>query len=64
MLRKIRVALALICFVAATLLFLDFTGVLHHWLGWIAKIQLLPAVLAVIREDPMRMIFSIRQLIP
>ena len=47
MLRKIRVALALICFVAATLLFLDFTGVLHHWLGWIAKIQLLPAVLAV-----------------
>ena len=47
MLRKIRVALALICFVAATLLFLDFTGVLHRWLGWIAKIQLLPAVLAV-----------------
>ena len=29
-----------------TLLFLDFTGTLHHWLGWTAKIQLIPAVLA------------------
>lgn len=47
MLRKIRIALAIVCFVAATLLFLDFTGVLRHYLGWIAKIQLLPAVLAV-----------------
>ena len=30
-----------------TLLFLDFTGTLHAWFGWMAKVQLLPAVLAV-----------------
>ena len=29
------------------MLFLDFTGTLHAWLGWMAKIQFLPAVLAV-----------------
>lgn len=47
MLRKIRITLAAICFVAVTLLFLDFTGTLHLWLGWLAKIQFLPAVLAL-----------------
>lgn len=47
MLRKIRITLAAICFVAVTLLFLDFTGTLHHWFGWLAKIQFLPAVLAL-----------------
>lgn len=47
MLRKIRIILASVCFVLLTLLFLDFTGVLHHYLGWLAKIQLLPAVLAL-----------------
>lgn len=30
-----------------TLLFLDFTGTLHAWFGWMARVQLLPAVLAV-----------------
>ena len=30
-----------------TLLFLDFTGTLHTWFGWLAKIQFLPAVLAL-----------------
>jgi ferredoxin len=30
-----------------TLLFLDFTGTLHRWFGWIAKIQFLPALLAL-----------------
>lgn len=30
-----------------TLLFVDFTGMLHTWLGWLAKIQFLPAVLAL-----------------
>jgi len=30
-----------------TLLFLDFTGTLHHWCGWMAKIQFLPALLAL-----------------
>jgi len=47
MLKKIRRILALLCFVAVTLLFLDFTGTLHHWLGWTAKIQFFPAVLAL-----------------
>jgi ferredoxin len=47
MLRKIRIVLATVVFVGITLLFLDFTGTLHHWLGWLAKIQFLPAVLAL-----------------
>ena len=46
MLRKTRIVLATIFFVAISLLFLDFSGTLHHWLGWMAKIQFLPAVLA------------------
>lgn len=47
MLRKIRVVLAAIFFTLITLLFLDFTGTLHAWFGWMAKIQFLPALLAV-----------------
>ena len=47
MLKKIRVILAALFFVAITLLFLDFTGTLHHYLGWLAKIQFLPALLAL-----------------
>ncbi len=47
MLRKIRIALASIFFIGITLLFLDFTGIAHTWLSWMAKIQFLPAVLAV-----------------
>ncbi len=47
MLRKIRIILASIFFVGVTLLFLDFTGTLHAWLGWMAKVQFLPAVLAM-----------------
>lgn len=47
MLRKIRITLATIVFILITLLFLDFTGTLHVWLGWMAKIQFLPAVLAM-----------------
>lgn len=46
-LRKIRVTLALLMFTAVTLLFLDITGALHTWLGWTAKIQFLPALLAM-----------------
>ncbi len=30
-----------------TALFLDFTGTLHVWFGWLAKVQFLPAVLAL-----------------
>jgi polyferredoxin len=33
--------------IATTLLFLDFTGTVHAYLGWIAKIQFVPAVLAM-----------------
>lgn len=47
MLRKIRPTLAVLFFAAVTLLFLDFTGTLHTWLGWTAKIQFLPALLAL-----------------
>ncbi len=47
MLRKIRITAAVICFTLVTLLFLDFTGILHHWFGWLAKIQLFPALLAL-----------------
>jgi ferredoxin len=47
MLRKIRILLAALFFLGLTLLFLDFTGVLHHWLGWLAKVQALEAVLAL-----------------
>ena len=47
MLRTIRLTLAVIFFAFITLLFLDFTGTLHAWFGWMAKIQFLPAVLAL-----------------
>jgi ferredoxin len=47
MLRKIRIILAAICFTLITLLFLDFTGTLHAYFGWLAKIQLFPAVMAL-----------------
>ena len=47
MLRKIRLTLAAVFFVAVTLLFLDFTGTLHRWLGWTAEVQFLPALLAM-----------------
>ena len=47
MLKKIRTILAVVCFALITLLFLDFTGTLHCWLSWLAKIQFLPAVMAL-----------------
>ena len=47
MLRKIRIVAATICFALITLLFLDFTGTLHLWFGWLAHIQFLPAILAL-----------------
>ena len=47
MLRKIRLSLGVIFFVIITGLFLDFTGTLHLWFGWMAKIQFLPAVMAL-----------------
>ena len=47
MLKTIRIVLATVFFAGITLLFLDFTGAAHAWLGWMAKIQFLPAVLAL-----------------
>ena len=47
MLRKIRITLATLFFVGITALFLDFTGALPAYLGWMAKIQFIPALLAV-----------------
>ena len=47
MLKRIRTILAAVVFILITLLFLDFTGTAHHWLSWMAKVQFLPAVLAL-----------------
>ena len=47
MLRTVRIALALVFFTGITLLFLDFSGSLHAWLGWMARAQFLPALLAM-----------------
>lgn len=47
MLKKTRKIIATIVFLLVTLLFLDFTGTLHLWFGWLAKIQVIPAILAV-----------------
>ena len=46
MLRKLRTVLSVIFFVSITAMFLDFSGVLHYYLSWIAGIQFLPAVMA------------------
>lgn len=47
MLKKIRVTLAIVSILLVTLLFVDFTGMAHVWFGWMAKIQFLPALLAL-----------------
>ena len=47
MLKKLRVTAAIVFFTIISLLFLDFTGTLHHWFGWLVKIQLIPAILSV-----------------
>ena len=47
MLRKIRITLAVLFFVAVTALFLDFTGIVHAYLSWTAKVQFLPALMAM-----------------
>ena len=47
MLRKVRIIFAAVFFFFITLLFLDFTGTIHSWMGWMARIQFIPAVLAL-----------------
>ncbi|MGN1233267.1 MAG: 4Fe-4S dicluster domain-containing protein [Candidatus Cryptobacteroides sp.] len=47
MLRKIRIILATIVFILCAALFLDGSGTVSSWFGWVAKIQFLPALLAL-----------------
>jgi len=47
MLRKVRITLAAVMFIGITLLFLDFTGTMHHWVSWMPKLQFLEAILAL-----------------
>lgn len=46
MLKKLRVLLATISLILITLIFLDFSGALHAYFGWMAKLQFVPAMLA------------------
>ena len=47
MLKKTRITIAAAVMTLITLLFLDFTGTIRCWAGWTAKIQFLPALLAL-----------------
>lgn len=47
MLRKLRITIASVFFICITLLFLDFTGTIHSFAGWMAKIQFLPSLFAL-----------------
>ncbi|MBR5958570.1 MAG: 4Fe-4S binding protein [Salinivirgaceae bacterium] len=47
MLRRVRIALAVVFYTLITLLFLDFTGTIHKYFGWMADIQFIPALLAL-----------------
>lgn len=47
MLKLTRRILAIIFWLGITFLFLDFTGTLYPYFGWMAKIQFLPSILAV-----------------
>ena len=47
MLRRIRIIFATLFFLSVTALFVDATGMAKEWLGWTAKIQFLPALLAL-----------------
>lgn len=46
-LKVIRIILASLMLLGITALLLDTTGVLRHWLGWMPKVQLLPAMMAL-----------------
>ena len=47
MLRYLRIVLQIVSIAVLTLLFLDFTGTIQPIFGWLAKIQLFPAILAM-----------------
>ena len=46
-LRLMRIILATLSITAITGVFLDHTGLMASWFGWMAKIQFIPAVLAL-----------------
>ena len=46
-LKTVRIILAALMLLGITALLLDTTGLLRHWLGWMPKMQLLPAMLAL-----------------
>ncbi|MDE6198084.1 MAG: 4Fe-4S binding protein, partial [Muribaculaceae bacterium] len=47
MLKKTRQILAVASILMVTLLFADFTGTASRWFGWMAKLQFLPAFMAL-----------------
>ena len=47
MLKPIRRVLAVLFWLGITILFLDFTGTVQPILGWMAKLQFLPSVMAL-----------------
>ena len=47
MLRKIRIILAALMYIAVTLLFLGVSWRINLWLAWVARIQFLPALMAL-----------------
>ena len=47
MLRKLRITVAIIMILVITLLFVGVGYGIHQWIGWAAKIQFLPALLAL-----------------
>ncbi|MDE6098889.1 MAG: 4Fe-4S binding protein [Muribaculaceae bacterium] len=47
MLKKIRIIIGVLSLLAVTLLFVDVSGVARHYWGWMAKIQFIPALLAM-----------------
>ena len=46
-LKLVRRVFAAFFFISITLLFLDFTGTIHSFLSWTAKIQFIPALFAL-----------------
>ncbi len=47
MLRRIRITFATLFFIAALAIFLDFSGTIHTYLSWVAKVQIMPAILSI-----------------